>query len=261
VPTPPAPPQTPSPRDLAALDLEAHLTDPQRKQGFVTPMFEHIAPRYDAFTRLFSFGMDARWKAELMRWFDAHASAECDVLDVACGTGDLALRAAGMRPAARVTGIDAADAMITLARTRVRRVDAGRVAFETGDLTRLPQADASVDVVLAGYALRNVPRYEAALAELHRVLRPGGVLLTLDFYRPSLAPWRALFLGYLQLAGGIVGWWWHRAPIIYAYIAHSIRHFVSHGEFTAALARTGFDVQGERSHLLGGIALHRAVRR
>jgi demethylmenaquinone methyltransferase/2-methoxy-6-polyprenyl-1,4-benzoquinol methylase len=261
VPTPPAPPQTPSPRELAALDLEAHLTDPLRKQAFVTPMFEHIAPRYDAFTQLFSFGMDARWKAELMDWFDAHVGAECDVLDVACGTGDLALRAAGLRPSARVTGIDAAEGMIGLARARVRGVDAGRVRFETGDLTRLPLADGSVDVVMAGYALRNVPRYESALAELHRVLRPGGVLLTLDFYRPPFAPWRGLFLGYLQLAGGIVGWWWHRAPIIYAYIAHSIRHFVTRGEFSAALTRGGFEVTGDRAHLLGGIALHRAVRR
>lgn len=224
-------------------------------------MFEHIAPRYDAFTRLFSFGMDARWKGELMDWFDARAGAECEVLDVACGTGDLAFRAAGLRPSARVTGIDAAEGMIDLARARVRDTDAGRVHFATGDLTRLPQPDGSVDVVMAGYALRNVPRYEAALAELHRVLRPGGVLLTLDFYRPSLAPWRALLLGYLQLSGGIVGWWWHRAPIIYAYIAHSIRHFVTRGEFSAALTRHGFDVQAERSHLLGGIALHQAIRR
>lgn len=260
---PSVPPSSPppSPRELAALDLEAHLSDPLRKQSFVTPMFEHIAPRYDAFTRLFSFGMDARWKAELLAWFESHAPADGVVLDVACGTGDLALGAARRRPAARVTGIDAAERMIAIARTRVDREEEGRVRFATGDLTRLPQDDASVDVVLAGYALRNVPRYEAALAELHRVLRPGGVLLTLDFYRPSNAAWRALFLGYLQLAGGIVGWWWHRAPVIYAYIAPSIRHFVTCGEFSAALARTGFAVAGERAHLLGGIALHRAVRR
>ncbi len=133
--------------------------------------------------------------------------------------------------------------------------------FETGDLTRLPLADASVDVVLAGYALRNVPRYEDGLAELHRVLRPGGLLLTLDFYRPSFAPWRTLFLGYLQLSGSVVGWWWHRAPVIYAYIAHSIRHFVTAGDFDAALTRAGFERSARRDHLLGGIALHASIRR
>lgn len=251
----------PSPRQLESLDLEAHLRDPARKQAFVTPMFEHIAPRYDDFTRLFSFGMDARWKAELIRWLSAHAPERCDILDVACGTGDLALAAAAARPGATVRGVDAAERMIALAQVRVRAADRGRVRFETGDLSRLSFPDASFDVVLAGYALRNVPDHAAALFELRRVLRPGGVLLTLDFYRPALAPWRALFLGYLQLAGGIVGWWWHRAPVIYAYIAHSIRHFVTADGFSRSLEAAGFTVGRRRDYLLGGIALHLGERR
>lgn len=253
--------ETPSPQELGALDLEAFLVDPARKQAFVTPMFEHIAPRYDAFTRLFSFGMDARWKRELMAWFDARAPHACDVLDVACGTGDLALAAAALRPAARVRGVDAASGMIALAQQRVTGADTGRVHFVTGDLTRLALGDASVDVVLAGYALRNVPRYEEGLAELRRVLRPGGVLLTLDFYRPALPLWREVFLGYLHLSGSVVGWWWHRSPVIYNYIAHSIRHFTTADAFSASLQQAGFAPGRRRDYLLGGIALHEAVRR
>lgn len=251
----------PSPRQLEALDLETHLRDPARKQAFVTPMFEHIAPRYDDFTRLFSFGMDARWKAELIHWLETRTPERCEILDVACGTGDLAIAALAARPRATVRGIDAAERMIALAQRRVPAADHGRVRFETGDLSRLSLPDASVDVVLAGYALRNVPDYAAALAELRRVLRPGGVLLTLDFYRPSLAPWRALFLGYLQMSGGLVGWWWHRAPVIYAYIAHSIRHFVTADGFSRALETAGFTVARRRDYLLGGIALHASERR
>jgi demethylmenaquinone methyltransferase / 2-methoxy-6-polyprenyl-1,4-benzoquinol methylase len=261
---------TPSPQELGALDLDAFLVDPARKQAFVTPMFEHIAPRYDAFTRLFSFGMDARWKRELMTWFDARAPQGrqgpqgpqgCDVLDVACGTGDLALAAAALRPAAKVRGVDAAAGMIALAEQRVTGADTGRVHFATGDLTRLALGDASVDVVLAGYALRNVPRYEDGLAELHRVLRPGGVLLTLDFYRPVLPLWRELFLGYLHVSGSVVGWWWHRSPVIYNYIAHSIRHFTTADAFSVSLQQAGFAPGRRRDYLLGGIALHEAVRR
>jgi demethylmenaquinone methyltransferase/2-methoxy-6-polyprenyl-1,4-benzoquinol methylase len=253
--------ETPSPQELGALDLGTFLADPARKQAFVTPMFEHIAPRYDAFTRLFSFGMDARWKRELMAWFDARAPQSCHVLDVACGTGDLALAAAALRPGAQVRGVDAAAGMIARAERRVTHADAGRVHFATGDLTRLALGDESVDVVLAGYALRNVPRYEDGLAELHRVLRPGGVLLTLDFYCPSVPVWRELFLGYLHLSGSAVGWWWHRAPVIYNYIAHSIRHFTTAEAFTASLQAAGFAPGHRRDHLLGGIALHEAVRR
>ena len=223
-------------------------------------MFEHIAPRYDAFTRRFSFGMDARWKEELMGWFVAQASETCAVLDVACGTGDLALHAAAVRPLASVLGVDVARGMIELARGRVMLRDTARVRFETGDLSALALPDASVDVVLAGYALRNVPRYEAALAELHRVLRPGGHLLTLDFYRPANPIWRELLLGYLRCAGSAVGWWWHGAPVIYAYIAPSVRHFVTANQFSTALRDVGFHLTARRDHLLGGIALHHAVR-
>jgi len=239
----------------------AHLADPSRKQAFVTPMFEHIAPRYDAFTRLFSFGMDARWKEELVRWLVAEGGAAGRVLDVACGTGDLALAAAAACPAATIVGVDAAAAMIERAKARLPAPAAARVSFQKGDLTRLALDDASIDVVLGGYALRNVPRHEEALAELHRVLRPGGLLLTLDFYRPAWSPWRGAFLGYLHLAGSAVGWWWHRSPVIYNYIAHSIRHFVSADAFSAAMERAGFDVVRRSDHLLGGIALHLGRRR
>lgn len=246
---------------MAALDLEAHLADPARKQAFVTPMFEHIAPRYDDFTRVFSFGMDARWKATLMRWFDEAAPTSGQVLDVACGTGDLAIAAAGLRPDASVAGVDAASGMIALARSRVDTRDLGRLSFRAGDLTRLDLGDATMDVVLAGYAFRNVPNLTQALAEMARVLRPGGQLLTLDFYRPEGALWRAVFLRYLQLSGSVVGWWWHRTPVLYAYIAHSIRHFMTRAEFSSALETAGFSVERDQSHLLGGIVLHHAVRR
>jgi demethylmenaquinone methyltransferase/2-methoxy-6-polyprenyl-1,4-benzoquinol methylase len=257
---PPSPPPL-SPRELAALDLDAHLADPARKQAFVTPMFEHIAPRYDDFTRVFSFGMDARWKAELLRWIDRAAPVECDLLDVACGTGDLAVAAAALRPRGRVLGVDAAAGMIERARARIEAGDRSRLAFQVGDLTRLTLPDQSIDVVTGGYAIRNVPDHRGAIAELARVLRPGGHLFTLDFYLPERALWRALFLPYLQLSGSLVGWWWHRAPVMYAYIAHSIRHFVTQEEFSRALTEHGFDLVESRTHLLGAIALHHAIRR
>ena len=229
-------------------------------------MFDIVATRYDDFTRLFSFGMDRRWKEELLA--DAVAGAPrtgAVALDLACGTGDLAFAVAGRVAGARVTGVDASAAMIDAAKAR-RRAQAGSaagaVAFRVGDMTRLDGvADASVDLVTAGYGFRNVPDFRAALAECARVLRPGGRLLTLDFYRPESALWRALFLGYLRVAGDLVGWLWHREPVVYGYIARSIDHFVSWREFAAALEQSGFVVERVRRHLLGGIAMHAARRR
>src|SRR5690349_21800302 len=146
---------------LADMDLEAHLADPAIKQRFVTPMFDIIAPRYDRFTRVFSFGMDRHWKAELTRWLTESIRPAAQVLDLACGTGDLAFAAAARASHGRVLGVDASSGMIDLARARAAREGAGgNVAFEVGDISALGVASASVDAITAGYALRNVPDYE-----------------------------------------------------------------------------------------------------
>jgi demethylmenaquinone methyltransferase / 2-methoxy-6-polyprenyl-1,4-benzoquinol methylase len=231
------------------------LSDPSLKQQFVTPMFDIIAPRYDQFTRLFSFGMDRRWKAELLRELTPHITRDTQALDLACGTGDLSFAIAAL--GAHVTGIDASPRMIDAANER--RATAGP-AFLVGDMTQLDVANESVDVVTAGYGLRNVPDFHRALSEIARVLKRGGRLVTLDFYRPTAALWRRAFLGYLSAAGNTIGWLWHREPVVYGYIARSVDHFVSIDAFSAALIQSGFTVERVYRHLHGGIAVHHALR-
>lgn len=260
--TPPGDPHAEA-RALARLDLAAHLADPARKQAFVTPMFDVIAPRYDDFTRLFSFGMDRRWKAALVG--DAVATLSpgaTTALDLACGTGDLAVAVAGRQPSLTVTGIDASPRMIDTARARHGGApdQAGRVRFTVGDAMRLDAADASVDLITAGYCYRNVPDWRAALREAARVLKPGGIFADLDFFRPTFAPWRGLFLWYLRRAGDVVGWAWHRAPVVYGYIAPSIAGFCTIDEFSAGLVDAGFEPPTVQGWLGGGVALHLARR-
>lgn len=256
-----SPPQTPSPRELNEVDLAVVLADPALKQQFVTPMFEHIAPRYDRFTRLFSFGMDAAWKSDLLRWLPVlpNGGRDAAVLDLACGTGDLALAAAALLPNARITGIDASSGMIDRARRRAASVRAP-VEFSVGDMSATEAGDSSVDVILAGYAFRNAPSLRPALREVARVLRPGGLLLSLDFYLPEDRLWRAAFTRYLRLAGSVVGWVWHGSPVLYAYIADSIDMYLSASAFSRALADTGMTVTRTSTRLRGGIGLHSATR-
>lgn len=249
---------------LGALDLEAYLSDPSRKQSFVTPMFDIIAPRYDDFTRWFSFGMDAGWKRSAIAAAIAgvRAVSTPEVLDLAAGTGDLAVGIARALPTAHVTALDASVRMIEAADARLASRDrdvAQRVTTMVGDMSALTAPDASVDLVTAGYALRNVPSASIALSEIRRVLRPGGRLMLLDFYRPAFAPWRALFLGYLQAAGNAVGWLWHRDPVVYGYIARSIEHFMSWQQCSSALEQQGFRVERVTRYLGGGVARHDAI--
>jgi demethylmenaquinone methyltransferase/2-methoxy-6-polyprenyl-1,4-benzoquinol methylase len=235
--------------------------DPALKQQFVTPMFDVIAPRYDRFTRVFSFGMDRRWKAELTGWIRGCVGTHSRVLDLACGTGDLAFAAAARSLHGAVIGIDASSKMIELARTRaLSEAPRNNILFEVGDMSSLDVESASIDAVTSGYGLRNVPDPEQAVREIARVLKPGGVLATLDFYRPESWWWRPVFLAYLKAAGNLVGWLWHREPVVYGYIAPSIDHFMSWRSYAAMLDRNGLRVEAVRTKLLGGVALHLARR-
>jgi demethylmenaquinone methyltransferase / 2-methoxy-6-polyprenyl-1,4-benzoquinol methylase len=249
------------PGSLRELDVERHLADPALRQSYVTPMFDLIAPRYDRFTRVFSFGMDRRWKAALVAEASGSIVRGGTVCDVATGTGDLAFALAAARPDLRITATDVSLRMLSLARARGSREARDAVGVSGGDLGALPFPATSLDAVTAGYALRNTPDWRASIAELARVIRPGGHLFTLDFFLPEPAAWRGAFLGWLWLAGRVVGWWWHREPMAYGYIAHSIRHFTTAGEFAAALEQAGFGVRAIRPRLGGGVALHHAIRR
>jgi demethylmenaquinone methyltransferase / 2-methoxy-6-polyprenyl-1,4-benzoquinol methylase len=245
-------------RRLAALDLHEHLGDPARKQAFVTPMFDVIAPRYDRFTRWFSFGMDRRWKRAAI---DALATAlppGASVLDVATGTGDLADAAVAHAAAGDALGIDASPAMIHAATDR--HATAPALRFAVASVMALPLRDAQYGGATAGYAFRNVPALSPALAECARVLRPGAPLVILDFYRPANRLWAWLFVTYLRVAGNVVGWCWHRAPVVYGYLGPSVAGWVTVPQMTTALGSAGFTVRRVQRWLGGGVALHVATR-
>jgi len=256
----------PDPAALEELDLEAHLTDPTIKQRWVTAAFDIVAPRYDRFTRWFSFGMDAGWKRDLVSRLANRRGAFRVAVDLACGTGDLALAVSSRVPAARIVGLDVSRRMLHLAAARALddrgtgSGDSPRIAWCVGDLCRLPFPDRSVDLVTAGYAIRNASSWTGALDESARALSPGGVVLGLDFFQPPNRLGRRLFLAYLAWSGRFYGWAWHRSPVVYGYIARSIAHFTTVAELASALEARGLEVETVDRRLGGGIALFVARR-
>jgi demethylmenaquinone methyltransferase / 2-methoxy-6-polyprenyl-1,4-benzoquinol methylase len=246
-------------RRTSSRELREVVSDPLRKQEFVTAMFNVIAPRYDDFTRVFSFGMDARWKNYILARITTSTLQEGTALDLACGTGDLSFALAAMQPSRTVAGIDAAALMLTHARERAGN-NGNAPQFIQADIMQLPVKPDSVALVTAGYAFRNVPDYQSALRQLADLMQPGALLVTLDFYRPASLLWRSIFLNYLAIAGKTVGWLWHRSPEVYEYIAHSISAFATTDQFTDELEKAGFAVEHEKRWLGGGVVAHFARR-
>lgn len=205
---------------MTANPLAEALSTADGKRAYVRRLFSTIADRYDLITVLLSYGRDRRWKHRLASLVPVGGGTKA--LDLACGTGDIAFHLASR--GARVVGLDITPRMLELARRRPE-ASAQRVDFVAGDMTALPFPASSFDVVSTGYGLRNVATLSEALREIARVLRTGGLLVSLDFNRPRHAAVRAIYLGYLSITGAALGWILHRDPDTYRYIPESIRRY------------------------------------
>jgi len=248
----------------ARVPLRTALESPGSKAPYVRRLFATIADRYDLITVLLSFGLDSAWKRRLVSMPGPVAGRR--VLDLASGTGDIAFEAAAH--GARVTGLDITHRMVEIAHSKAHRVpntgyrtpDTGprtpNPRFLVGDMMALPFGAAQFDVVTTGYGLRNVPDLDGALREIVRVLRPGGVLLSLDFDRPSHALVRGVYLGYLTVVGSVLGFVLHRDPDTYRYIPESIRRYPGAPAVAHLMRDAGF-ATAEWLPVLGGLmALH-----
>jgi demethylmenaquinone methyltransferase / 2-methoxy-6-polyprenyl-1,4-benzoquinol methylase len=215
-------------------------------------MFSAIAPRYDFITKMFSYGMDGRWKrAGLKR---AQLPEKPVILDLACGTGDFSLLVNQRYPGAVAVAADITERMLQFARER------GIQRAVCGDACLLPFASRSFDCVFIGYGLRNFPNLGKAVEEIQRVTKPGGLLVSLDFFLPRNPILRQLYLGYLYAQGSFWGLLLHGRPRIYTYIPDSLRSFISIDEFSSLLGRSGYHNIDARSYILGGIGLHWAAK-
>lgn len=221
-------------------------------------MFAGIAGRYDLLNHLLSGNIDKRWRRLVAHKVKPALVEGARALDVACGTGDLSivLRDAGR---ARVTGVDFCRPMLELAAQKVDG-DARSLPFIEGDALRLPFADASFEVVTIAFGLRNLASVEDGLRELSRILKPGGRAAILEFSRPLVPGFRALFGFYftrvLPRIGGLIS----GSRGAYEYLPDSVSKFPDQKRLAAMMRETGF-VEVEYRNLTGGIAaLHTGTR-
>jgi demethylmenaquinone methyltransferase/2-methoxy-6-polyprenyl-1,4-benzoquinol methylase len=247
------------------VDFGSRRVPEGEKAPLIRALFDSVAPRYDLMNDLMSGGIHRSWKAEMIAWLKPRPGQV--LLDVAGGTGDIALRAlpglaaSQTAPVRSILVCDASEGMLEVGRARA--LDQGILAgieWVCADAERLPVADQSIDLYTIAFGLRNVTRIDAALAEARRTLKPGGRFLCLEF-TPEITPLlQPLYDLYSFQIVPLLGWMVTGDRAAYAYLVESIRRFPRQNELCEMIARAGLD-QVRFRNLTGGVAaLHSAWR-
>jgi demethylmenaquinone methyltransferase/2-methoxy-6-polyprenyl-1,4-benzoquinol methylase len=235
------------------------FTDDIGKATYVSQMFDRIAARYDLMNRVMTGGRDQAWRrlvADL-----AALPPNGRVLDVATGTGDIALALARRYPEARVVGADFSFEMMQTGRPKFTAEGLEeRISLTAGDALRLPFLDNFFDATTTGFALRNVVDIPQAFAEMHRVVRFGGRIVSLEISRPSLPLFRSLFNLYFYRVVPWVGGLVSGQKDAYVYLPDSLTGFLTPEEVKRVMEEAGWCQVSYRRLMLGTVAVHLGVK-
>lgn len=209
------------------------------KKVQVAGMFDDIARRYDFMNRFLSAGIDIGWRKKALRKLSA--SAPRHLLDVATGTAELAILAARILKPAQILGIDISEGMLEVGRQKIAQSGLSSIIqLRTGDSEHIESDDAIFDAVTVSFGVRNFAHLTQGLTEIHRVLRPGGTLIILEFSKPSTWGIRQLYSGYMNVLAPFFGGLFTRNPAAYRYLHESVKHFPEGNDFLKVLQSVGF---------------------
>lgn len=209
------------------------------KKEQVAKMFDEIAGKYDFLNRFLSVGIDVYWRKTMLK--KLLPLQPKTILDVATGTGDVAIMAEKILKPDQIIGIDISVGMLDLGRDKIKQKQlTDIITLQTGDSENIQFPDNHFDAVTVAFGVRNFENLEKGLAEILRVLKPGGQLCVLEFSKPNLPGIEQLYHLYLGIIAPEIAKMISRNKKAYAYLNDSVRAFPEGKNFTAIMEKTGF---------------------
>jgi demethylmenaquinone methyltransferase/2-methoxy-6-polyprenyl-1,4-benzoquinol methylase len=225
----------------------------------IATLFDRISPKYDALNHLLSFNIDKVWRRKTAQTV-ARFSAQT-ILDLATGTADLAIAVAKHNPQAHIIGMDISEKMLAIGKEKVGRQGLeNQIELQLGDAASLPFDDNSFDAVTVAFGVRNFEDREQGISEIHRVLKPNGHAIILEFSLPEKSPLKQLYLLYFKHLLPKIGRCVSKDPSAYAYLPQSVEAFPKPNEFIQILDKNGLKNGTVKRLSFGITALYTATK-
>lgn len=223
-----------------------------RKKEQVALMFNNIARRYDFLNHFLSLGIDKIWRKKAIKYL-AHRTKNPVLLDIACGTGDLAIEALKLHPE-KIIGLDISEEMLKIGRTKIDRKKAAHIiTLQKGDAENISFNDNYFDAITVAFGVRNFENLSKGLIEMFRVLKPGGHVVILEFSNPTLFPVKQIYQFYFNVILPVIGKFVSKDHSAYAYLPESVNRFPAQWQFIKEMEKAGFS-QSKYKSLTFGIA-------
>ncbi len=213
-------------------------------------MFDQIAFRYDFLNRFLSGGIDVRWRKKAIK--ELQSIQPKTVLDVATGTADVALMTYKYLEPDHITGIDISNGMLDIGRQKIARLGLDKIiTLQQADSEALPFSDNQFDAITVAFGVRNFQNLHKGLAEMLRVLKPGGKLVVLEFSKPKTVGFKSLYKFYMNLVTPGIGKLIAKNKTAYQYLNDSVQAFPEGDDFLKILNATGFEATYRKTLTMG----------
>lgn len=228
------------------------------KKEQVEEMFDNISKRYDFLNHFLSLGIDKGWRKKAIAQLKPLQPKR--ILDVATGTGDLALEALSLNPTA-IVGVDLSEGMLSMGRIKMQKKGCDHlISMVKGDSERLLFEDNSFDACTVGFGVRNFENLDKGLAEIYRVLKPGAMLVVLEFSKPKAFPIKQLYQFYFSVILPLWGRLISKSQSAYTYLPESVKHFPDGQDFLNHLNQLGFKTTKVKSLSFGICSLYTGIK-